>query len=259
MNLSGRDAFDTDYRSFGLTNVRRSSIILVMRSIWRTLDPRLIRDVALVCAAISVVGLSFGAIAVGSGLPLWVPLLMSVVVFAGASQFAFVAIIAAGGGIFAAVSAGLLANARHILFGFSLGDVLGTSLASRLVGSHLMVDESVAFTLAKTSAHERRSTYWLCGVGLFLSWNLGVVVGALGGTLISDTDAFGLDAAFPAVLLALVLPSLEDRTTRRAAIAGAVIAVAVSPLLPAGVPILLALSALALTVPLRRRRPVPTP
>jgi 4-azaleucine resistance transporter AzlC len=227
-----------------------------MRSIWRTLDPQLIRDVALVCAAISVVGLSFGAIAVGSGLPLWMPLLMSIIVFAGASQFAFVAIIAAGGGIFAAVSAGLLANARHILFGFSLGDVLGSSLASRLIGSHLMVDESVAFTLSRTSADERRSAYWLCGGGLFISWNAGVLIGALGGTLISDTDAFGLDAAFPAVLLALILPSLTERATRRAAVGGAVIAVAVSPLLPAGVPILLALSALVLTVPLRRPRPV---
>lgn len=230
-----------------------------MRSIRRTLDRQLTRDIALVCAAISVVGLSFGAIAVGSGLPLWMPVLMSIVIFAGASQFAFVAIIAAGGGIFAAVSAGLLANARHILFGFSLGDVLGTSLATRLVGSHLMVDESVAFTLSKTSAHERRSVYWLCGGGLFVSWNLGVVVGALGGTLISDTDAFGLDAAFPAVLLALILPSLEQRATRLAAIVGAVIAVALAPLLPAGVPILLALSALVLTIPLRRSRPVAAP
>ncbi|WP_207836046.1 AzlC family ABC transporter permease [Williamsia soli] len=226
-----------------------------MRSIWRTLDPQLTRDIALVCAAISVVGLSFGAIAVSSGLPLWVPLVMSIVVFAGASQFAFVAIVAAGGGIVAAVSAGLLANARHILFGFSLGDVFGTSLASRLVGSHLMVDESVAFTLSQTSSHERRSVYWLCGGGLFVSWNLGVLVGALGGTLVSDTDAFGLDAAFPAVLLALILPSLAERATRRAAVVGAVIAVAVSPLLPAGVPILLALSALVLTMPLRRPKP----
>lgn len=226
-----------------------------MRSIWRTPDVRLTRDVALVCAAISVVGLSFGAIAVGSGFPLWVPLLMSVVVFAGASQFAFVAIIAAGGGIFAAVAAGLLANARHILFGFSLGDVLGPTVASRLVGSHLMVDESVAFTLSTESWQERKSVYWLCGGGLFISWNIGVLAGGLGGTLISDTDAFGLDAAFPAVLLALILPSLRDRSTRRAAVAGAAVAVAVSPFAPAGVPILLALCALVLTVPLRRPQP----
>lgn len=229
-----------------------------MRSIWRTLDPDLARDIALVCAAISVVGLSFGAIAVGSGFSVWVPLLMSVVVFAGASQFAFVAIIAAGGGIFAAVAAGLLANARHILFGFSLGDVLGTSVASRIVGSHLMIDESVAFTLTQKSVQSRRAVYWACGSGLFISWNVGALAGALGGTLISDTDAFGLDAAFPAVLLALILPSLRDRSTRRSALAGAVIAVAASPFIPSGVPILLALSALVLAVPLRRSHPVPS-
>ena len=229
-----------------------------MRSIWRTLDGGLARDVALVCAAIALVGLSFGAITVGSGFAIWVPLLMSVVVFAGASQFAFVAIIAAGGSIFAGVAAGLLTYARHILFGFSLGDVLGKSVAARLVGSHLMIDESVAFTIAQRDPARRRAVYWACGAGLFVSWNLGGIVGAIGGSMISDTNAFGLDAAFPAVLLALVLPSLRDRATRKAACVGAVIAVAASPLLPAGIPILLALSAVALAVPIRRREKVAT-
>lgn len=227
-----------------------------MRSIWRTLDPAVARDVTLVCAAIALVGLSFGAITVGSGFAIWVPLLMSVVVFAGAAQFAFVAIIAAGGSIFAGVAAGLLTNARHILFGFSLGDVLGKSMASRLVGSHLMIDESVAFTIAQRDPERRRAVYWACGAGLFVSWNIGAVVGAIGGSMISDTNAFGLDAAFPAVLLALILPSLRDRATGKAACVGAVIAVAASPFTPAGIPILLALSAVVLTVPVRRPQPV---
>jgi 4-azaleucine resistance transporter AzlC len=235
-----------------------------MRSVRRTLDVRstlgagTTRDVVLVCMAVGVVGLSFGAIAVGSGFPLWVPMLMSVVVFAGASQFAFLAILAAGGGIVAAVAAGLLANARHILFGFSLGDVLGRSLAARLIGSHLMIDESVAFTLAESSPERRRAVYWACGTGLFVFWNLGVLAGAAGGGFIADTDAFGLDAAFPAVLLALILPSLRDRMTRRAAAAGAVIAVAASPFTPAGVPVLLALAGLLLFVPIHRRTDAPS-
>lgn len=223
-----------------------------MRSIWRTLDPALARDVALVCAAIALVGLSFGAISVGSGFAIWVPLLMSVVVFGGAAQFAFVAIIAAGGSIFAGVAAGLLTNARHILFGFSLGDVLGKTMASRLIGSHLMIDEAVAFTIAQRDPERRRAVYWACGTSLFVAWNLGAIVGAIGGSMISDTNAFGLDAAFPAVLLALILPSLRDRITRKAACTGAVIAVAASPFTPAGIPILLALCAVVLTVPVRR-------
>lgn len=212
-----------------------------MRSLWRTLDRRLARDIALVCAAVAIVGVSFGTITVSSGLPLWLPTLLSVVVFAGASQFMFVGLIAAGGNPFAAVLAGLLVNMRHVPFGFAIGDVLGRGWLGRIVGSHIMVDETVAFALAQDDAGRRRAAYWLCGVGLFVSWNLGVVAGALLGTAVTDTDALGLDAAFPAVLLALVLPSLRDPATRRAAIVGVAIALATSPFLPAGLPVLLAL------------------
>jgi len=226
-----------------------------MRSIWRTLTnrlgPRLLRDIALVCAADGLVGASFGAITVSSGLPLWLPMLMSVVVFAGAAQFMFVGLIASGGNPVAAVLAGLLVNARHLPFGFAVGDVFGRSLLRRAVGAHLMIDETVAFALAQRDADKRRIAFWTCGIGLFACWNLGVVAGAFGGTVISDTDALGLDAAFPAVLLALVLPSLKDRSTRIAVLVGVVLALAATPLLPAGVPVLLALAGVLLTV----RRP----
>ncbi|WP_199543185.1 AzlC family ABC transporter permease [Prauserella sp. PE36] len=213
-----------------------------MRSIWRTLDRGLARDIALVCLADAVVGVSFGAITVSSGLPLWLPMLLSLVVFAGAAQFMFVGLVASGGNPIAAVVAGLLVNARHLPFGFAVGDVLGDRWARRIVGSHLMIDETVAFALAQRDAERRRAAYWACGVGLFVCWNVGVVLGAFGGTVVTDTDAFGLDAAFPAVLLALVLPSLKDPATRRAALAGVVIALATAPFLPGGVPVLLALA-----------------
>ncbi|MEU7791712.1 AzlC family ABC transporter permease [Amycolatopsis sp. NPDC049159] len=213
-----------------------------MRSIWRTLDRGLARDIGLVCAADCLVGVSYGAIAVSSGFPLWLPMLMSLLVFAGASQFMFVGIVAAGGNPFAAVLAGLLANARHLPFGFAIGDVLGKRWPSRLVGSHLMIDESVAFALAQREAHQRRAAYWACGIGLFACWNVGVVAGAFAGQAISDTDVFGLDAAFPAVLLALVLPALRDRAARLPVLTGVVVALAATPFLPAGLPVLLALA-----------------
>ncbi|WP_275294967.1 AzlC family ABC transporter permease [Amycolatopsis sp. La24] len=212
-----------------------------MRSIWRTLDRGLARDIGLVCLADTLVGVSYGAIAVGSGFPLWAPMLLSLLVFAGASQFMFVGIVASGGNPLAAVAAGLLVNARHVPFGFAVGDALGRGLLGRLAGSHLMIDESVAFALAQRDAARRRAAYWACGVGLFVCWNLGVVVGAFAGSAISDTDAFGLDAAFPAVLLALVLPSLKDRASRLPVLIGVVVALAATPLLPAGLPVLLAL------------------
>ncbi|ATY12764.1 branched-chain amino acid ABC transporter permease [Amycolatopsis sp. AA4] len=212
-----------------------------MRSIWRTLDRGLARDIGLVCLADALVGVSYGAIAVGSGFPLWAPMLLSLLVFAGASQFMFVGIVASGGNPLAAVAAGLLVNARHVPFGFAVGDALGRGLLGRLAGSHLMIDESVAFALAQRDAERRRAAYWACGIGLFVCWNLGVVVGAFAGSAISDTDAFGLDAAFPAVLLALVLPSLKDRASRLPVLIGVVVALAATPLLPAGLPVLLAL------------------
>ncbi|MGV9297525.1 AzlC family ABC transporter permease [Amycolatopsis sp. NPDC003676] len=212
-----------------------------MRSIWRTLDRGLARDIGLVCLADTLVGVSYGAIAVGSGFPLWAPMLLSLLVFAGASQFMFVGIVASGGNPLAAVAAGLLVNTRHVPFGFAVGDALGRGLLGRLAGSHLMIDESVAFALAQREADRRRAAYWACGIGLFVCWNLGVVVGAFAGSAISDTDAFGLDAAFPAVLLALVLPSLKDRAARLPVLIGVVVALVATPLLPAGLPVLLAL------------------
>lgn len=225
-----------------------------MRSIWRTPEKGLARDIALVCVADALVGASFGAIAVGLGLPLWLPMLLSVVVFAGAAQFLFIGIVGAGGNPVAAVVAGLLVNARHVPFGFAVGDALGTGWLRRIVGSHLMVDETVAFTLAQDEPRLRRVAYWACGTALFVSWNLGVVAGAFGGRAVGDTDAFGLDAAFPAVLLALLLPSLNDAATRRAAAAGVVIALVTAPYLPAGLPVLLALGGVAAGAPWRRSR-----
>jgi 4-azaleucine resistance transporter AzlC len=216
-----------------------------MSSLRRTLGPELTRDIALVCLADAVVGLSYGAIAVGAGFDPWVPVLLSVVVFAGASQFLVIGIVAAGGSMAAAVIAGLLVNARHLPFGFAIGDALGTGIARRLFGSHLMIDETVAFALAQERPERRRAAYWACGIGLFVCWNVAVAIGALAGRALHDTDALGLDAAFPAVLLALVLPSLRDAGTRRAALAGAVIALATTPFLPPGLPVLLALFGLA--------------
>lgn len=226
-----------------------------MRSIWRTwrgLPRDLARDVALVLLADGIVGVSFGAITVSSGLPVWLPMLASLVVFAGASQFLFVGIIAAGGNPIAAVLAGLLVNARHVPFGFAVGDVLGSGWR-RWAGTHLMIDESVAFALAQREYARRRTAYWACGAGLFVCWNLGVALGAFAGTAVSDTDVLGLDAAFPAVLFALVLPSLRERATGAAALAGVAIALATTPLLPTGLPVLLAVLALPVALLWRDR------
>ncbi|MFI8193012.1 AzlC family ABC transporter permease [Streptomyces sp. NPDC085946] len=222
-----------------------------MRSVQRTfpwagLDPGLLRDVALVCLAGGVVGVSFGAIAVAGGLPVWVPVVMSLVVYAGSAQFSAVGVLLAGGGPLAAAATGLLLNTRTAAFSLAVAGDIGRGRLTRLLGAHLVTDETVAFTLAR-SGPARRTAFWVSGLALFAVWNTGVLAGALAGDALGDTARYGLDAAFPAVLVALVLPALRgDRAVRRSALLGAAVALAVTPVVPAGVPVLLALAGLVL-------------
>ena len=225
-----------------------------MRTFWRPdLPPGLLRSISLVCLADAFVGLAFGAVTVGAGLPTWLPVVLSLTVFAGAAQFLFVGVVGAGGSPFAAAVAALLVNGRLLPLGLAVGDLLGPGWLRRLVGTHLVTDETVAFTTAQDDSRHRRAAFWTCGVALILAWNAGVLLGAVGGRLVPDTDALGLDAAFPAVLLALVMPALRDRATLRAALVGAVVAVAVSPWLPAGLPVLVALTGVLVALPRARQ------
>ncbi|MDO3704525.1 AzlC family ABC transporter permease [Micromonospora sp. C28SCA-DRY-2] len=212
-----------------------------MRTVQRTAGGGVLRDVAAIGAAMVAVGASFGAVAVAAGLPGWAAVAMSVLVFAGGAQFMAVGLVAAGSPL-AAVLAGLLLNARHLPFGLTLGDSLGRRLWQRLLGSHLMTDEATAFALAQPAGPARHRAFWLAAALFFVTWNVGTVLGVLAGGVAGDPAALGLDAAFPAGLLALLLPSLRDREIRRVALAGAVLAVLTTPLLPAGLPVLLALA-----------------
>jgi 4-azaleucine resistance transporter AzlC len=206
-----------------------------------------VRDSSLVWLAGGIVGVSFGAIAVAGGLPVWVPVVMSLVVYAGSAQFSAVGVLLAGGGPLTAAATGLLLNTRTAAFSLAVADSLGRGRLTRLVGAHLVTDETVAFALAQTDPVRRRAAFWVSGTGLFAVWNVGVLAGALAGDTLGDTAAFGLDAAFPAVLVALVLPALrEDGRIRRCALLGAALALAVTPTVPAGVPVLLALTGLVL-------------
>ena len=213
-------------------------------TVWRTEDRRLVRDVAAISLAVGFVGLSFGAIAVASGLPRWSVVAMSLIVFAGGSQFMAIAMLS-GGNPVAAILGGLMLNARHLPFGLAVADALGGSRWRRLIGAHLMVDESVAFALAQPDARRRRFAYWLTGTVLFLCWQIGTVAGVAVGSAVGDPATYGLDAAFPACLLALLMPTLRRSDARRVAIVGAAVAVAASFVLPAGLPILLGLTGLA--------------
>jgi predicted branched-subunit amino acid permease len=209
-----------------------------VRSPFRALDRGDLRDALALAAAIVVVGASFGALAAAAGVSPPLIVATSLLVFAGGAQFLVVAVVASGGGAVAAVAAALLLNARHLPFGLAVGETIGRSWPARLVGAHLLVDETVAFARARPAGRRARAAYWVCGTLLFTAWNVGTVVGMLAGSAVPDPDAFGVDAAFPAGLLALLLPGLRHWDARRVGLAAAVVALLATPVLPPGLPVL---------------------
>ncbi|WP_188988982.1 AzlC family ABC transporter permease [Saccharopolyspora thermophila] len=213
----------------------------------------LVRDVLSMALAMAIVGASLGAIAVSRGVPLPMITLMGAVVFAGGSEFMAVGLITAGAAPLTAVLGGLMLNARHFPFGLAVGGLLDRGWPSRLVGSHLMVDESVAFALAQDTTAEKKRAYWLTGIALYCAWAPSVFLGGLLGQGIGDPSALGLDAAMPAALLALIMPSLREHRTLRAVALGALIAVVTTPVLPEGLPVMAALIGLAAALPLPKR------
>ena len=198
------------------------------------------KAIFLVCLAEGVVGVSYGSLAMAYGFPLWLPLVLSVFVLAGASEFMFIGIVASGGHPLAAAAAGLLVNARHIPFGVAVRELVGRRAAA-VLGSHIMNDESVVFGLAQATHEQRKAAFWLCGLGVALVWPLGALIGSAIGTLLPSPEAIGLDAVFPAILLALVIPALKNRTTLIRATSGAAISLAAVPFAPVGLPVLLSL------------------
>jgi branched chain amino acid efflux pump len=130
---------------------------------------------------------------------------------------------------------------RHLPFGLAVGDTVARSWPGRVVGAHLLIDESVAFARARPSGPRAHAAYWLCGTLLFTAWNVGTVAGMLAGAAVPDPASFGVDAAFPAGLLALLLPSLRHRDARRVGLAAAMLALLAATVLPPGLPVLVGL------------------
>ena len=211
-----------------------------MRAGINVLDRGVIKAIVLVCLADGIVGLSYGSLAAAQGFPLWVPIALSTLVLAGASEFLFIGIVAGGGSPLTAAAAGLLVNARHLPFGIAVKDLVGQGGRS-LLGCHIMNDESVVFGISQPRLQQRRVAYWLCGLGIFAIWPLTVIGGAMIGRFIPDVSAIGLDAVFPAILIALIFPALRKRRTRIPALAGTALSVAVTPFVPAGMPVLFSL------------------
>ena len=189
-------------------------------------------------------GLSFGAISVASGLDLWQTQILSLGMFTGASQFALVGVLGAGGGALAAVLTALLLGARNSLYALSLRPYLdsGPSQWWRTLGrAQITIDESTAMAIRyPAGSRAARHAFWTTGVAIFVLWNLGTLIGALGAAALDDPRVLGLDAAVPAGFIALLWPRLRDRSTVALALASAGVAIALVPFLQPGLPVLAA-------------------
>lgn len=197
-------------------------------------------------------GVSFGALAVAAGLDVWQAQVMSLVLFTGGSQFAFVGIIGAGGvaAAPAAIATSSMLGIRNGLYGLQTSRLLGVTGIRRLVAAQVTIDESTAVGIAQPEPPAQRLGFWQTGLAVFVLWNLSTLGGSLLGNAFGDPRRLGLDAAAAAAFVALLWPRLRSRDATATAVLAASIALVCAPALPAGVPVILA-SAAALVVGLR--------
>jgi 4-azaleucine resistance transporter AzlC len=196
-------------------------------------------------------GASFGLVARASGLGFIAPLVMSATTFAGSAQFAAASILGTGSGAVAAIAAAVLLNARYVPISLSVASLFHGRRLRRLVEAQLIVDESWALSTRGAGRFDRGL---LLGAGLvlYLAWTMGTAVGVAGGEALGDPKDIGLDGAFPALFLALLVPQLVGSRARVAAVLGGAIALALIPLTPAGAPIVAASAACLLGLRTRR-------
>jgi 4-azaleucine resistance transporter AzlC len=199
-----------------------------------------VRDSLGVGAATGLYGVSFGAVSVASGLSVLQTCALSLVMFTGASQFAFVGVVAAGGAPLSGALTALMLGTRNTLYGLKLAPLLQFRGWRRPTTAHLVIDESTAMSVLRESRDLARTGFVATGVAVFVLWNLFTLVGALAGNLIGDPRTYGLDAAVGGAFLALLWPRLTDPRNRVIAVCAAAIALGVVPVTAAGVPVLVA-------------------
>jgi 4-azaleucine resistance transporter AzlC len=202
-----------------------------------------------IAITVPLFGISFGVLARAADMGVVAPIVMSATTFAGSSQFAVASILDEGGGLVAAIVAALLLNARYAAIGVSVAPLFRGSRLRRLLEAQLIVDESWALSARPDGTYDRRVLLG-AGLTLYVTWVLGTALGVLGGGFLGDPERLGLDAAFPALFLALLAGQLTSRRAVAAALAGGSIALILLPFTPPGVPIVVAV--LGCLVGLRR-------
>ncbi|MEU7560210.1 AzlC family ABC transporter permease [Streptomyces eurythermus] len=217
-------------------------------------DAAVVRDALGVGVAVGLSGFAFGVTSAGSGLGLLQTCTLSLLVFTGASQFALVGALAAGGNPFTAAAGAFFLGVRNAFYGLRLSQLLALPRAVRPLAAQWVIDETTAVTLAQPTRRAARIGFTVTGLSLYALWNLTTLLGALGAEAIGDTRAWGLDAAGPAVFLALLAPMLKTATERAVAGLAVLLGLGLLPVLPAGVPVLVAALAAPLALVAESRR-----
>ncbi len=198
------------------------------------------RDSLSVSVTVGAYGVAFGAAAVANGFSVLQSCLLSLLTFSGASQFAVIGVIGSGGSALSGIATASLLGSRNGLYGVLMAPILKVRGFKRVVAAQITIDESTGVSLSQEprGLQAMREGFWFTGFGVFIFWNLFTLAGAVGAKAMGDPSAWGLDAAVPAAFLGLVWPRLKNSTDKTLAIVAAVFAIATTPFLPAGLPII---------------------
>jgi predicted branched-subunit amino acid permease len=192
--------------------------------------------------AVSAYGVSFGALAVASGLEVWQACLLSLFMFSGGSQFALIGVLASGGAAAgpAAITAATLLGVRNALYSMRMAPIIGGPWWRKLLAGQWTIDETTAVSTAQPTLRGQRVGFWVTGAIIYVGWNITTLIGALLGDLVGDVRMYGLDAAAAAAFLGLIWPRLRSLQPVAVAVGAAVVAAVLIPWLPPGLPVLAA-------------------
>ena len=191
-----------------------------------------------VAFTVGLYGAAFGAVGVTAGFSILQTCLLSILLFSGASQFAVVGIMGAGGAAISAIATATLLGFRNTLYGLQMAPILKVKGFKRVLAAQITIDESTAVATLQDNDQDRKRGFYLTGIGVYLFWNLFTFLGALGANAIGDPSVWGLDAAVPAAFLGLIWPRLKNKV--QFLVSGIAIAWALllTPVTPAGIPII---------------------
>lgn len=199
-----------------------------------------VRDALSVAVTVGAYGVAFGAASVAAGFSVLQTCIFSVFTFTGASQFAAIGVVAAGGGALSAIATAAMLGTRNALYGIQMAPILEVRGLRRILSAHITIDESTGVALSQKprGIAAMRVGFWVTGLSVFVFWNAFTLLGALGAKALGNPASWGLDSAVPAVFLGLLWPRLENTFLRVVAATSMVFAMLVTPWLPAGLPII---------------------